>query len=151
MSDSGIRAGGFLRRSAADLGRVGAALGMLAGLLEMTVGASIREAIGNKENPVALGVVTLVLSTVALATSEVGRRTAPRSTNAKLSVVLGQFLPAVICFTTVGYLWFVPGPLLLLSTMLFVGRFLRARPVDKGGAEEDGRATARSASLPNFG
>ena len=53
MSDSGKRAGGFLRWSMADLGRVGAALGMLAGLLEITVGASIREAIGNKENPMA--------------------------------------------------------------------------------------------------
>ncbi len=104
MSNSGMNAKGFLRRGAADLGRFGAALGMLAGLLEMTVGASIREAIGNKENPIALGAVTLVLSAVALTASEVGRRAEPRSTNARLAVVLGQCLPAVICFTTVGYL-----------------------------------------------
>ena len=123
---------------------------MLSGLLELTVGASIREVIGNKENPVALGVVTLILSAVALTASEVGRRTTPRSTNARLAVILGQFVPAVICFTTVGYLWFVPGPLLLVSTVLLVGRFVHARPVDNRGVEEDDRDTARAASPPKL-
>lgn len=133
------------------MGRTGAALGVLAGLLETTLGASIREVIGGKENPVALGVVTLFLSAVALTASEVGRSAEPRSTNAKLAVVLGQLLPAVICFTTVGYLWFVPGPLLLLSTALLVYRFLQARPVDNRGVEEDDRSVAGASSLSRLG
>ena len=55
-----------MNRLAIQCGAVGSTLGVLAGLIELSVGAQIRPWIGNKENPVLLGFVTLLLSGMAL-------------------------------------------------------------------------------------
>ena len=56
-----------MKKAALKLGTWGAMLGMLAGLVELSIGSQIRPWIGDKENPVVLGIVTLLLSGMALA------------------------------------------------------------------------------------
>lgn len=106
----------------------GAVLGMLAGLAETTIGASIRPWIGNKENPFVLGLVTLFLSGLAWITVRIARKHVPYTADAKLATILGVLVPAGVCFTTVGALWYLPGILLSMSACLLIGDFWRERP-----------------------
>lgn len=116
------------------LGVTGSILGALAGLIELTVGAQIRPWIGNKENPAVLGVVTLLLSGMALAAIFVARNAKAPTNDGKLATFLGVLLPAMICFTTVGRLWYLPG-LLLTVTAVFLARkfWFGAGPVRPAG------------------
>ena len=47
------------------LGLLGGTLGMLAGMLELTIGPAIRSWVGNKENTTGLEILTMVLSLAA--------------------------------------------------------------------------------------
>ena len=108
-------------KAAIALGVAGGALGALAGIIELSVGSSIRSWIGDKQDPSRLGVVTIALALVALTSSLVlGRR---RQTMAPRRVLLGlgQLLPGLVGFTTVGRLWWVPGALLLAAGVLTIG------------------------------
>lgn len=106
----------------------GAMLGMLAGLIETTLGASIRPWIGNKENPFILGLVTMLLSGLAWVTVRMAQKRVPSTANGKLATILGVLVPAGVCFTTVGMLWYLPGILLLVSVSLLLADFWRERP-----------------------
>ena len=106
----------------------GAALGMLAGLLEITIGSAIRSWIGNKENPFVLGLATFFLSGLAWWTVRLAQKYAPQTADGKLAMILGVLLPAGICFTTVGMLWYLPGILLSVSVSLLIADFWRNRP-----------------------
>lgn len=110
------------------LGKWGAALGMLAGLIETTIGSSIRPWIGNKENPFILGLVTMLLSSLALVTVRMAQKHAPSTADGKLATILGVLMPAGVCFTTVGILWYLPGILLSVSASLLIADFWRNRP-----------------------
>lgn len=116
-----------MRTLAFRLANWGAVLGLFAGLAEITVGASIRPWIGNKENPFVLGLVTLLLSGIARVTAHLAQKHAPQSADSKLATLLGVLLPAGICFTTVGVLWYLPGILLLVSAALLIADFWRNR------------------------
>lgn len=105
----------------------GAALGMLVGLIETTIGSSIRPWIGNKENPFILGLVTLLLSGMAWMTVRMARKHFPSTADGKLAMILGVLVPAGVCFTTVGILWYLPGILLAVSTSLLIANFWRER------------------------
>ena len=83
----------------------------------------IREWIGNKENPVILGFATLSLSILALFSILSVQQNSPLGNNHKLAVFLGVVIPACICFTTVGRLWYIPGPLLLGTAFLLAYSF----------------------------
>lgn len=102
---------------AVQLGKLGSALGILAGLIEMCIGAHIPAWIGNKENPVVLGLITFLLSGVAFL-SVFSDGHIKLSNNRKLAIFLGVLLPAAVCFTTVGRLWYLPGPLLVFTSIL---------------------------------
>ena len=102
---------------AIQTGVLGSALGALAGLIELSIGAQIRPWIGNKENPAVLGVVTLLLSGIAFGAIMSARNFEMPTNDSKLAIFLGVLLPAVICFTTVGRLWYLPGPLLLITAV----------------------------------
>ena len=102
-----------ITRAAALAGTIGASLGLSAGLAELTFGPSIRSWVGSKADTTRLGLATLVLAGLALvaALALLRRPRAPAPT--RLALASGLLIPGVICFTTVGRLWYVPGVLLV--------------------------------------
>ena len=83
-----------MKKFAIRLGTWGAALGMLAGIVELSVGAHIRPWIGNKENPFVLGWVTLLLSGLTWITVCMARKHVPSTADSKLATILGVLVPA---------------------------------------------------------
>lgn len=106
------------RRVAATLGLVGGTLGLAAGLVELTAGPSIRAWVGNKHDTTRLGLATLALAAIALAAAValLRRHGAPAPT--RLGLAVGLLVPGLICFTTVGRLWYLPGALLVTAGFL---------------------------------
>lgn len=99
-------------RLAGRLALAGASLGVLVGILELAIGPSIREWVGDKQDTTRLGLTTIALSTVALVAAAALRQR--RGIDGRRVVVaLALLLPALICFTTVGRFWYPPGALLL--------------------------------------
>ena len=117
-----------MKKLAIRLGTWGAALGMLAGVVELSLGTHIRPWIGNKENPFVLGLVTLVLSGLAWMTVRMARKGVMYTADGKLATILGVLVPAGVCFTTVGMLWYLPGILLSVSASLLIADYWRNRP-----------------------
>jgi hypothetical protein len=104
------------------IGVAGAALGVVAGVVQWAAGDEIPEWTGNKLHPVQLGIITIVLSLMALgAITFLARRPGAAKRERILATVLIGLI-AGICFTTVGRLWFVPGPLLLVSAVMLNSR-----------------------------
>jgi hypothetical protein len=101
------------------VGAAGAALGVVAGLVQWALGSDIPEWTGNKLHPEQLGLITVALSAISLACVRYLDRIEAPWTRARLLAALLIGATAVICFTTVGRLWLVPGPLLLASLALF--------------------------------
>jgi hypothetical protein len=101
------------------LGRAGGGTGIVAGAIEVAFGSSVPTWIGNKHDPTRLGVVTIVLSMVGLLCSETLRRGRGLESARRLGLVTGIVVPAIVCFTTVGRLWYVPGALLLTASVLW--------------------------------
>jgi hypothetical protein len=97
----------------------GAALGVVAGVVQATIGSDIPTWTGAKAEPAALGVLTIVLALAAGGGLVVAHhpRARPGGRRVALAVVVTT---ALICFTTVGRLWFIPGPLLLIGAALTV-------------------------------
>jgi hypothetical protein len=126
MSGDGPRAAPHRDGAAAVLGLTGASLGVLAGLIELTAGPSIRDWVGNKQDTTRLGLTTLLLSLVALASAGWLRRSGGRGAG-RVAAALGLLIPAVVCFTTVGRLWYLPGALLLASGVLVLAGTGRAQ------------------------
>jgi hypothetical protein len=106
-------------RLAANLGRIGGFVGLAAGTVELTVGSSIGPWIGDKNDPTRLGIVTVVLSAVALAAavSLAGSDRSLRPSH-RLWILVAMLVPGLVCFTTVGRLWYVPGVLLVAAGCL---------------------------------
>lgn len=105
---------------AARLGLAGATLGVLAGLTQATAGSRIPDWTGSKGSPVALGLLTVLLSLAALAAALTLRARAPLRPSWRVLVAIGLLVPAGLCFSTVGRLWYVPGVLLLSGLSLTV-------------------------------
>lgn len=112
-----------MEKRAFQFGVLGGILGVAAGAVELSIGTRILPWIGNKESPVVLGLVTMVLSGVALVSIISVRKKSSLSNDRRLAIFLGVLLPAVICFTTVGRLWYLPGPLLLAASILLAYAF----------------------------
>jgi len=117
------------RRVGLSLGTAGAALGVVAGIVQWAAGTEIPDWTGNKLHPVQLGIITILLSLLAFG----GVRFAARNPDApgwhKALAWLAILVPAGICFTTVGRLWFLPGPLLIVAAVLL----LRPGPAERSG------------------
>ena len=105
-------------RTAGGLALVGATLGIVAGLVDVAVGASIRDWVGNKLDTTTLGVATLILSGVSLAAAVEWHRPGGRAGGRRFATALAFLLPAGVCFTTIGRLWYLPGLLLLAAGVL---------------------------------
>jgi hypothetical protein len=120
------------------LGIAGATLGVVAGAIQWSFGAEIPELTGNKLHPVQLGIITILLSLVAMAASLAAKDLAARSTRGTVLVALGLLIPAGICFTTVGALWYLPGPLLITAGFLVIARSdARASLGEQGHRKEE--------------
>ena len=109
-----------MRKIADKIGKLGCALGVFVGLIELSIGTNILSWIGNKENPAILGIITILLSFIAFISVHSAHKHINPTNDRKLATFLGIFIPAAICFTTVGRLWYLPGTLLIL-TSLFLG------------------------------
>jgi hypothetical protein len=110
---------------AARLGAAGAVLGTAAGVVQATWGTHIPEWSGDKNDPVALGVLTVLLSGLAGAAAVRLRSSAPPSAGVRLAVLVGLAVPGLLCFTTVGRLWYLPGVLLISAAVLALAGSVR--------------------------
>jgi hypothetical protein len=114
---------------------LGGSLGALVGIVELTVGPTIRPWIGDKHDTARLGLVTIALSAIAIV-SAVALIHRPEGSPTRRAVLgLGLLGPGLICFTTVGRLWYVPGALLVVTGAITVA----------GVARRDARAVLAAA------
>jgi hypothetical protein len=97
------------------LGAIGGALGVTAGLAELLAGPAIRSWVGDKEDTTRLGIATVALAAVALASALAVSRRPTQAASGRFLLALAFLLPGLICFTTVGRLWYVPGALLVTA------------------------------------
>lgn len=100
------------------LGVIGAILGVIAGVVQWAFGDEIPDWTGNKLHPVQLGLITILLSVIAFAGIRHLARHPDAPMRERVLATIGVGLAAGICFTTVGRLWYVPGPLLLVAAVL---------------------------------
>ncbi|MFJ1760077.1 hypothetical protein ACIOD2_07160 [Amycolatopsis sp. NPDC088138] len=108
------------RRSAtAGLGTTGALLGVVAGLIQATVGAGIPELTGDKLAHGALGLLTTALAAVA-GFAALRQRKAGLSVLSRAACSLALIGPGLLCLTTVGRLWYLPAALLTTAGVLTV-------------------------------
>ena len=117
------RASGHERRAdrvAGWLALIGSGLGVLAGLIELTIGPDIRDWVGDKQDTTRLGLTTIALSLVALGAALALRRPRGRTGAGRVAVSLGLLVPGLVCFSTVGRLWYLPGALLVVAGALIL-------------------------------
>jgi hypothetical protein len=104
-------------RAAASLGITGSVIGVIAGTVQALVGARIPEWTGAKQEPGSLGLLTIAFS--LLAGYAAFRQARPNTTvKFRAAYAAALLLPGLLCFSTVGRLWYLPG-LLLLAAGLF--------------------------------
>lgn len=98
------------------LGLIGIGLGVAAGLVQLLAGSSIPQWSGNKTDNAALGLTTVILSLVAAAGLWQLRHNPGRWQ--RLAALLLVIACAGVCFTTVGRLWYLPGPVIITAAAL---------------------------------
>jgi hypothetical protein len=121
-------------------------LGVCAGLAQLFLGSSIPQWTGDKMDPAGLGLTTIVLSLVAAVALWQLRR--PLPVWARVACVLVSVACAAVCFSTVGRLWYVPGPLLLLATLLAVATAPRAAGTEPAATPGSVRTTEKAVAAP---
>ena len=110
---------------AARLAAIGGIVGIVAGVAQASIGSRIPDWSGNKDQPVALGLLTVALSaSVIVAAQTLRPADAPRGevrmtttlpATTLPATTLWLFVVAVVCSSTVGRLWTIPGVLLLAA------------------------------------
>lgn len=100
---------------AGRLGVIGAMVGIAAGITQATIGSRIPNWTGNKDHPVALGLLTVALSVSALVAARMLRSAPPPGNEMLTAITLWFAVVAFVCSTTVGRLWAIPGVLVLAS------------------------------------
>jgi hypothetical protein len=100
---------------AARLGAIGGGLGIVAGVAQATIGSRIPHWSGDKQDPFALGLLTVALSASALAAARTLRNRSGGRDAMIVPVVVWLVVVAAVCSTTVGRLWAVPGLLLIAA------------------------------------
>jgi hypothetical protein len=102
--------------TARTLGLIGVGLGVAAGLVQLVAGSNIPEWSGNKTDNAALGLTTVILSLVAAAGLWHLRHNPVRWQ--RIGALLLVIACAGVCFTTVGRLWYLPGPVIIAAAVL---------------------------------
>lgn len=112
----------YLRRQrlAGLFGLSGASLGLLAGVVQASVGSRIPQWSGDKASPLALGLLTVLLSSIGLLAGTALRSGTVRGPGLRLAAAAGLLVPGALCFSTVGALWYVPGALLICAAAVAV-------------------------------
>ena len=105
-------------RLAGRHGVTGAAAGSIAGLTQISLGTRIPSWTGEKLAPVQLGLLTIALSLLAGAAAI--RQTRPATSGVRALCALALVVPGLLCFSTVGRLWYFPGPLLLAAVAVSI-------------------------------
>ena len=108
------------RRVTAGVGLAGSALGLIAGMVQAIIGAWIPECTGAaKQAPGRLGLLTVALS--LLAGFAAYRQARPGTgTTSRTACAAALLVPGLLCFSTVGRLWYLPGALLLAAGVLSI-------------------------------
>jgi hypothetical protein len=99
------------------LAAVGAVLGVAAGVVQLVAGDVMPEWTGDKNDWVLLGLATIGLSLVAAVCFWYLRRPGLPLWG-RVALVVVYVAAVIVCFTTVGRLWYLPGPMLLLALVL---------------------------------
>jgi len=101
-------------RYATGAGLLGGTLGVAAGIVQAAAGAQLGGWAGSKTDPVPLGLLTVALSGLAL-TAILVRLRAVRAPSAghRATAAGAELVAGLVCFSTVGRLWWLPGALLL--------------------------------------
>lgn len=107
------------RRPAAGLGLAGGLIGVAAGLTQAIVGDRIPQWSGDKQDPVALGLLTVGLSLIAVLAAVLQSRTG-LSAGRRAVCAVGMVGPGLLCLTTVGRLWYLPAALLIAAGVLTI-------------------------------
>jgi hypothetical protein len=110
---------GDRRRIAARAGIVGAVLLIIAGLVQTTLGTVIPDWTGDKREPVALGLLSVALGTVAAVAAR-RPRSGEASAGIRLAWALALVGPGLLGLSTVGVLGWVPAILLTSAGILAV-------------------------------
>ncbi len=84
--------------------------------MQLAYGSSIPDWTGDKMDTTGLGLATIGLSIVAGVAIWRLLRTTDLRWRAGLACV--ALVCAIVCFITVGGLWYVPGPLIIVATVL---------------------------------
>jgi hypothetical protein len=100
------------QRLAAVLGLIGGALGVIVGMIQAIFGARAPNWTGNKADPTALGLLTILLSAVSVLSALILLHRQPISTLLRLAAALGLLVPGSLCFSTGGAMWYLPGAIL---------------------------------------
>ncbi len=101
------------------IGVAGGATGMIAGLIQLTAGGNLEGITGSKDHPFILGLITIILSGFSLYCIYHADKGISKDITRRIAPLIGISIPALVCFTTVGFLWFVPGPLMIASVVLY--------------------------------
>ena len=104
----------------------GAALGIAAGIAPWAVGNEIPEWTGDKLHPVQLGIIINRPQPDRHGSGRVRASQSTISPRARVALAAVILLAAVVCFTTVGRLWYVPGPLLIIAAGFLLAGSSRA-------------------------
>ncbi|MET3808315.1 hypothetical protein ABIB25_005344 [Nakamurella sp. UYEF19] len=114
---------------ASVVGLIGGALGVVAGLIQATLGSHIPHWSGHKAAPVALGLLTILLSAISVLSAVALRSEV--TPGRRLAAAAGLLVPGSLCFSTGGALWYLPGLLLFTGGVYAViaGDAARTRQV----------------------
>jgi hypothetical protein len=111
-------------RYAAWAGLLGGGLGMAAGVAQAVAGTKLGAWAGDKADPVPLGLLTIALSGIAVGAALLRLRAdgdGPPDAGRRAAVVGAELVAGLVCFSTVGRLWWLPGALLLSAATAEAG------------------------------
>jgi hypothetical protein len=111
---SGSQSGDGRHTAVRGLLAVAGGVGVLAGAAQTLYGTRIPDWTGAKAEPVSLGLLTIAMSVFMLACAWGWRNPD------QLLLPLAAAVPALVGFTTVGRLWYLPGPLAIAAAVLGV-------------------------------